>query len=55
MIEQAFGAVELPPPLNGIVMFLACSTWLLLNLGVIMVNTRDVLFKSRDSRKNKQP
>ena len=37
MKEQAFPAAKLPAPLNGIALMCLFSTWVILNLGVLMV------------------
>ena len=38
MREQAWGvAIKMPTPLNGILLVLLFATWLILNLGVLMV------------------
>ena len=37
MKEQLFPAAKLPTPLNGLVMMILFSIWLILNLGVLMV------------------
>jgi len=37
MVEQAFPAAKLPTPLNGFVLMFAFGTWVILNLGVLMV------------------